>query len=322
MHIIQGGMEKSGNSWLYKIIQEIIVLSGLKNNSFIKDQEIYKEINKLNLSLLEQHNIDVLDITDQGCYFRVSSVYREKVKNLEDYVSSCTHVWTHSEFLTKSRPVFSKFSKIVYIIRDPRDVAISLSNFIFTPYMKEYYSKSAKIYSDPTDFLTANLESLILRWMSHVWGYLKYHEEFNIHFIFYERLLVDFEEELNLLLKYLDIELSPSDKEKILSVTSFKQMSKDNENHLRKGKLYDYVNLLSSSQKNSSLRLAFPFLDAFNYPVEDNIKEQETPENLLPYLRKNLDYDSLFKSLVFSKVKYYADPIYWPKHYHRLINKI
>ncbi|NJM16702.1 MAG: sulfotransferase domain-containing protein, partial [Bacteroidales bacterium] len=35
--------------------------------------------------------------------------------------------------------VFPKFDKIVYIVRDPRDVALSMARFQFTPYMQTYY---------------------------------------------------------------------------------------------------------------------------------------------------------------------------------------
>ena len=117
MHILQCGMEKSGNSWLHKIIQEIINLSGQENNSFIRSQKIHKEISELKLSLVNQQDIDVLDIMDSGCYYRVSSIFREPVINIDDYINSCTHVWTHSKFSIKARPVFSRFTKIIYIIQ-------------------------------------------------------------------------------------------------------------------------------------------------------------------------------------------------------------
>jgi aryl sulfotransferase len=137
--LLQSGLPKSGNFWLYKILQQCLQEAGLPRKAFIQNQPVYEIAKDWSLSYEEQTDIDVLDITGHGCFYRISSIFRHPVKDLDRYLSQTTHVWTHSPFCDAFHQVLPRFDKVVYIIRDPRDTALSHARFMLTPYMKTYY---------------------------------------------------------------------------------------------------------------------------------------------------------------------------------------
>ncbi len=263
MTFLQIGMAKSGNFWLYRILRDIISLSGIEYRSFIEQHPIYELAKTWELSHDMQAGIDVLDIEPQRCFYRIASIFRMPIDDLDDYVRQCSHVWTHSTFCPQSLDVLTKFDKIVYIVRDPRDVAISLSRFAFTPYMQKHRPTQE---SDPGSYLAARLDRIMRHWVRHVAGYLEHRDESRIHFVFYERLLHSFDAELSRLLQYLDIELEQDALSQIKRNASFQVMKDQNPLHVRKGKAGQWDQVLTRAQKRLAVQIAGPMLDLLHYP--------------------------------------------------------
>jgi aryl sulfotransferase len=282
MKILQGGYPKSGNYWLYKIISSIIEEAGISTKSFVKNHPIYPLAKDWQLSYPEQAGIDMLDILYTGCFFRISSRYKEKLDEdeLKDYIESSTHVWTHSNYCSNSKSIFEKFEKIIYIIRDPRDVIISSAKFAFTPYMKKHYPTW---YKNPDDFLNGELEKLAKAWANHVKEYLEYAVDNNIHLIFYERFLQNFDAELEFLLAYMNIKLTKEQKERIKDKASFQTMKEESPGHVRKAKLYNWMEKLNDEQQRLVMENARPIINFLGYPVS---KEKQDNLPSLPRLSK------------------------------------
>ena len=154
MNILQIGKAKSGNFWLYKIIQNILQEANIHNSGFLVNHSKYKEIRKLKLSTEEQNSKDVIDIDNDGIYFRVSSVFKEKITDFDAYLRHATHVWSHSRVSKNTEYAFNNFDKIIYIIRDPRDVLLSMGNFVLSDYMKHYYPNK---YKNQNQYVQYNL---------------------------------------------------------------------------------------------------------------------------------------------------------------------
>ncbi len=297
MVILQAGVAKSGNFWLYKIIQEIIGCSNFEKKSFIRAQPIYEVAKAWDLSYKQQADIDVLDIESHKCFFRISSIFRMPIENIDDYIRQCNHVWTHSAFCEQSMVVLSKFDKVVYIIRDPRDVAISMSRFVFTPYMRKYYPKVNE--PDPDTYLKRQLEGLIRHWVQHVGGYLIHKKDLQIHIVFYERLLHSFDIEINHLLEYLGIELDKEVIEHIKSEVDLMCMKSENPHHVRKGKSGEWINALTDAQKNQVIRIAGPMFEILNYPIYD----KSINDGVLPCMPVKLTSGQIEKAIAHAKRK-------------------
>ena len=272
MSILQAGVPKSGNYWLYSILRNILQESGQEHHSYIQHHPIQAEVDKWQLSFAGQSQMDFLNVENGKCYCRVSEVFKEEIADIDDYIARCSQVWTHSMLDAATSKVLAKFDKIVYIIRDPRDVAISYSKFAFTKHKltngKPHYE------SDPQSYLNNRLEEMVRRWVLHVGSYLKYRQELDIYVIFYERWLHQFDRELIKLLAYLEIELSTEAIARIKHNVAFKTMKQQSPKHLRKGSSGQWQDKLSEGQKQKVEKIAGSLLRSLNYPPA----EAELPE--------------------------------------------
>lgn len=267
MSILQIGVPKSGNFWLYQIIQQILICSNRHSSSFIEKHTIHALAKNWELNYPTQANIDMIDITDLKTFYRISSIFKMPVENLKEYVSETPHVWTHSPVCKKSGEVFNAFEKKVYIIRDPRDVAISASKYYCSDYFRKYYPQPE---TDPEKFLQKNFDRLMLEWVWHVWDHLRISQENNIHIAFFEGFKLNFKKELNLLLKYLKIDLSEAEKEELEEAVSFSTLKKKNPKHLKKGKSGYWMDQLSDEQINRAEMIAGPLIKFLGYPERNS----------------------------------------------------
>lgn len=249
---------------MYKIITELMNAAGMPKRRYIFHDAIYPLAKKWKLSYEEQVNIDMMDIFYQGCFYRISSRYRNKIEDLDEYLDKTNHVWTHSDYCNRSGDVYRRFDKVVYIIRDPRDVALSTARFAFTPYMKRYYPTW---HPDERTYLESELDSICSKWLRHVTGHLENRD--GLYFIFYENLKNDLAGELQRLTDFFDLSIPPEKAEEIVHSVRFQNMRAKNPGHVKRGACYDWQSKLTDDQKIRSLAIAKPALEYLNYPLTD-----------------------------------------------------
>lgn len=268
MKILQSGLPKSGNFWLSQILRAIYDEYNLDRPCYIAEQPIY-EVSKTWIKSVQlvdgAKGLDVIEIKPNGSFIIIGTMYRELIEDFDDYVSQVSHVWTHSSLCSRSFEVFPKFDKVVYILRDPRDVVISKSHFQFTDYMKKHHPKQS--LKDPDLYLERHLVNSTRHWMQHVGGYLAYANQLNIHMMFYERMKADLKNELIALLEYLELEPSEAVLENIRARVSLEGMKRDNPNHVREGKSGGWRDSLTPKQQKIALQTAKPLLSLLNYPL-------------------------------------------------------
>ncbi|NEP90054.1 MAG: sulfotransferase domain-containing protein [Okeania sp. SIO2C2] len=286
MHILKIGLPKSGTFWLHTILNNIIDYSDVEYKSFIQNQPIYELAKTWDINQIKgQISINCLDITKNAAFYRISNIFRYPVDDMDDYINSSTLVWTHAQMSSNALSIMQKFDKVIYIVREPRDILISWSNYVFSSYMQKYYPFFTVDETNPETYLNNHLNTIVSDWMNHVGAYLKHQKDLKIHFVFYERLLHDFGRELEKILEYLGIELDEKARGEIKEKVSFNHMKKESPNHLRKGKLGQWVDILTDSQKEEVLGIANPLLKLLNYPLNnqtDSLPElpDKLPENI------------------------------------------
>ncbi len=288
MTILQAGVPKSGNYWLYSIIKNILASAGEEHHSYIQQHPIQEQAKNWQLSFAGQSSMDFLSI-EERCYCRLSGVFREEITDIDSYIKQSSQVWTHSNLNPLAKSILPKFNKIIYIIRDPRDVAISYSKFAFTEHKLK--NGSPHYEQNPETYLENRIEEMTRQWVQHVGVYLKYQTELNIYPIFYERLLHSFDSELEGLLAYLEIELSPDAIAQIKHNVAFKTMKQQSPKHLRKGSSGQWQTKLSDRQKQKVEQVAAPMLDLLGYPPT----QQD-----LPNLSKDIDRAAWESAIAFS----------------------
>jgi aryl sulfotransferase len=288
MRLLQSGLPKSGNLWLHKILHETLHYGGIEMRSFIQTQHIFQEA-KSWPGFSEQAGIDFIEIDTQGCYYR-KGAYRQLILDLDGYLSLCTHVWTHTLWVPPCDDVFKKFDHIVYIVRDPRDVVVSASKYTFTPFMLDQHPQQEP---DAETFLKHRLYEQVLTWVQHIGGYLVHVDDFKIHFVFYERLLHDFDAEYARLLEYLEIQIPPAAVLEVKESTRFENMKMQNPHHLRKGLSGGWANVLTPAQANRVVKIAGPMMEILGYPLEN----AGTGSNVLPAMPARLNKTQIRQAL-------------------------
>ncbi|MCC9137322.1 sulfotransferase domain-containing protein [Pontibacter silvestris] len=268
MKLLQGGAPKCGNFWLYQIIQQVLARTGYDTTSFIQTQPIYSLAKQWDLNYPSQASIDMLEVTDLQFSYRISSIFRMPIEDIKDYVAHTNHVWTHSPICKRSAELLELFDKKVYIIRDPRDRAISASKYYTSDYMLKYYPQEEK---EPALFLEKNFEKLMLEWVWHVYDHLRLSKVHNLHIALYESFLLDFQQELARLVEYLGIELDDYQKEESQEAVSFSTLQQKNPKHLKKGQAGYWMDHLSDEQIEKADVIAGPLIRYLNYPVEKNM---------------------------------------------------
>ena len=275
MKILQGGAPKCGNFWLYQILQETLRAAGLNTTSFIEQQPIFQLAMDWDLNFPSQASIDVIDITDLQTSYRISSIFKMPVESLSDYLTKTKHVWTHSPVCKRSWEVFDHFDKKVYIIRDPRDRAVSASKYYCSEYFLKYYPHGE---TDPQKYLDKNFVTLMQEWVWHVFDHLRLSRRNHIHIVFYENLLWDFGAEYSRLLDYLEIDLLETRRKDIENTVSFEQLKKENPKHLKTGKSGYWREKLSQEQQEKAEKITGPLLEFLGYSEQEEVKPSFTGE--------------------------------------------
>jgi aryl sulfotransferase len=265
MNVLQAGVPKSGNLWLYQILESVWAEAGLERRRFITGHPIYQKARTWPLSYPEQASVDVLDFERGRTFCRISSRFREEVEDLAGYCARASHVWTHAAITGADLPQLGGFDRIVYILRDPRDVAISMARFAFTPYMQHHYPHRSR---SPEDYLQRHLTKLAKYWVQHVGSWLRHRGNLPLAFVCYERLLADLPGELEHLLAFLGVELDAAARQRVQAAVSFDAMRTTRPNHLHAGRSGGWRETLSPAQIAKLGAVAAPMLRLFDYPLD------------------------------------------------------
>lgn len=261
--ILQAGLPKSGNLWVHETIKKALKLAGKDTLPFAAQHaKLIRGAGIESNSRLFGH--DVIDVGDNVTYACLSRSKQLLIDDLDAYISTCSLVWTHSYVTPISHEVYGKFDKVIYIIRDPRDAAVSMAHFTQTEDRKRDFKTT---FSDSDDYLRKKFDANIRNWMRHVAEHIELSEKINMHFVFYERFLASFDQELRTLLDYLGLNLTDPQIEELTKEVSFDEMKKHRPGHVREGGSYKWGNTLAPNHQKYALQIATPLLSALNYPL-------------------------------------------------------
>ncbi|EGW00563.1 Sulfotransferase 1C2 [Cricetulus griseus] len=170
---------------------------------------------------------------------------------------------THLSYEMTPVSVKQKKCKIVYIVRDPKDTAVSLFH---------YYRDNPNLPSPDTwpSFLELFLKGEVVygSWFDHVLSWEKHKNDKNVLFLFYEEMKEDLVKTIKKMTAFLGISVDDTEMSKIAQNTSFSEMKsnavKENcdPNHtvcaltsdrnlvFRKGVVGDWINYFTPKQKS------------------------------------------------------------------------
>lgn len=271
MKIFQAGVPRSGNLWIYRTIQKMLEATSTPNPSLAK---VFREsIARTGYIDPERTFVhDVISIKPEGVFWEPTHQSKFLIHHFDNYLVACTHLWTHQPFCEERSELFQKFTKIIYIIRDPRDVLISNSKYLFTDRTitlrpREDESEDSQKFIEDGHFKRAH------GWIRHVGSYLRVANRFpNMYFVFYERFLEDFDSELDNLSHFLEFELNDEQKATIKDAVSFESMHKEKPLHVRKGAAGQWETVLTAEQIQNIKVVAGPFLEFLGYGADSKLE--------------------------------------------------
>jgi aryl sulfotransferase len=137
---------------------------------------------------------------------------------------------------------------------------------MFSEYRQEFTPQRAAEFKTPANYLDRTFDYEMNWWKNHVKLFLQHYHKHDVHLIFYEHLLADFDTELNALLAYLGIALDAAARERITKAVAFETMKANSPGHLRKGQAYKWMEQMSAEQQEATLKLVGQELRILGYP--------------------------------------------------------
>ncbi|KAM3851050.1 amine sulfotransferase-like [Vipera latastei] len=168
-------------------------------------------------------------------------------------------IMAHLPYYLASKELRAKRGKVIYVYRNPKDVMVSF--FHYTNSMKGI-EKSSDLEPFMQNFLSGKVVSSLV--FDHVKGWHTHQDEFNILILCYEEAVQDLKGTVLQICKFIGKELSSQEVDKVVEMTTFKNMKADprvncvkyyeqlfglkNMQHLRKGIVGDWKNIMTVSQ--------------------------------------------------------------------------
>jgi hypothetical protein len=190
-------------------------------------------------------------------------MYRRRIQDVGQYVQANTHLWTHAPWHDNlPGELLGGIDKIVYIVRDARDVLVSGANFIDSEYCRREFG----IPRIPLEHRFRRLLRTIPEWAVHVAGWLGNAPTSGLHVISYEAMVADLPEQLRRLARYLELELDAGQLQSIADRVAFDAMkSTASGGHVRKGAVGNWKTEMPAAVASEVTAICRPLLDLLGY---------------------------------------------------------
>lgn len=285
MRVLQAGVDKSGNYWLWRILRLLMDEAGIPRKSWILNDPIYQVSKTWELSFPEATELDVINwdtapalayevgsydtqpLRERSYYYCVIPMYRRRIQDLDEYVQANTHLWTHAPWHDHlPKDLLGGIDKVVYIIRDPRDVMVSGAHFIDNEYCRREFG----IPRVPLVHRYRRLLRNCPEWAVHVAGWVAHAPEIGLHIVSYEGLVTDLPFQLRRLAAYLELDLTDAQLERVEEQVVFKSMrSAVQGGHLRRGVWGSWKSELPEDVARDATSMLGPLLDRLGYQDMD-----------------------------------------------------
>ena len=271
-NIFLASYPKSGNTWLRAIIANALInkakfsLNDLKKIPLLSSKENFKNFKNIHYSDDGDINFDWMSENIINCQKFLNDTNK-------DFNIYKTHSVRHLKFTNETVNM-----GFVCIIRDPRDIVISLSHFAGGSLERTI---NEMLYSKKLMTRTNGAKELVSTWDLHTRSWLEYKNVSRL-IIKYEDLIIKTEENILQIFDFLNKITSNTffqnkiDINKIIQETSMGNLKKEEElfgfkeaskysNFFRSGKMEQWKDILSLDQIKLIEKELYPMMKQFNY---------------------------------------------------------
>ncbi len=290
MRVLQAGIDKSGNYWLWRMIRLLMEEADIPRKSWIVNDPIYEVAKTWDHSFPQAAEVDVISwdkvpssayraatpelqpFRERSYYYCVIPMYRRRIDDIDAYLDANTHLWTHAPWHDDlPADLLGRIDKCIYILRDPRDILVSAAHFVDTEFCRKEFGVPRIPLAERYPRLLQN----VAEWAVHVAGWIGHAREAGLHVVSYEGLNHDLRFQLERMSAYLELGLGKEQIERVAKAVSFGSMKSDGSaGHVRKGKVGNWRTELPADIAEQAAGVCRPLLDLFGYK---NLEHELSP---------------------------------------------
>jgi hypothetical protein len=190
-------------------------------------------------------------------------MYRRRIQDVAQYVRANTQLWAHAPWHDKlPGELLGGIDRIVYIIRDPRDVLVSGAHFVDSGYCRREFG----IPRVPLAHRYRRLLKNCAEWAVHVAGWLGHARDSGLHIVSYEALVADLPYQLQRLARYLGLDLGEAQLQRVADQVVFRAMrSTADSGHVRQGLVGNWKIELPEEVAREATRICSPLLQMLGF---------------------------------------------------------
>ena len=277
-HVLALGYPKCGNVWLRALLADLLRAGGVDFRQIMENHPIAPVLEEMDLGIRDQARQDQVRFDPLRAYQDIPAVFSWAIPDINAYAAATSMAHSHSPWMRGIDSSIGAFSHRVLIVRDPRDVAVSWSRWIFTPFNKLH---RPTLHATPEALLRSDLALRVAEWNAHQKGWLEEcSPDLSPHLVFYEQLVDDTPRELGRIARYLGLEVSAEALKQVAASHALDEMRKRQPHHVYRGGWGGWLEHLDDRQVHEVQRICGRMMKSLGYPLNRGESQGWTPDLL------------------------------------------
>lgn len=272
------GYPKCGNVWLRGLLADLLRAAGIQFRQLMPDYPVAQALEAMDLGIKDQARQDQVRFEPLRAYQDIPNVFTWPIPDIHAYATATSMAHSHSLWQPETDWMIRAFSHRVLIIRDPRDVAVSWSRWMFSPFNRLH---RPTVHTTPEALLADDLPRRVVEWTMHQQSWLQgAAADLSLHVVFYEQLMENTPRELGRIARYLGLKVGDEELTQVADRHVLEEIKKRQPHHVFRGGWGGWLEHLDDRQIHTAQRLCGPMLKLLGYPLNRTDSAGWTPVRL------------------------------------------